>query len=143
MEHENSPKPLRTMGNPVALPDDDAPIASTAKMRDRAHQKKRNRFVFSAFAIVLLILLATQDSPVRVIVSVAVSLGIFMVGLTILGALSRPVPEPPPPGELRAVRLKYRCSSCGTEIKMTLANDAVPESPKHCGELMDLEEAEL
>ena len=57
---------------------------------------------------------------------------------SMLGGLARPVPEPPPPGELRKVRLRYRCSICGTEVRMTAANDEVPEPPRHCQEDMDL-----
>ena len=37
-----------------------------------------------------------------------------------------PVPEPPDPGELRKVKLVYRCSVCGTEVRMTAA---VAEEP--------------
>ena len=47
-------------------------------------------------------------------------------------------PEPPPPGELRKVRLIYRCSICGTEVRMTAANDEMPDPPRHCQEDMDL-----
>ena len=32
----------------------------------------------------------------------------------------------------------YRCSICGTEVRMTAANDEVPEPPRHCLEDMDL-----
>jgi hypothetical protein len=39
---------------------------------------------------------------------------IWRVGTTMLGGLARPIPEPPPPGELRKVKLLYRCSICGT-----------------------------
>jgi hypothetical protein len=48
------------------------------------------------------------------------------------------MPEPPPPGELRKVRITYRCSICGTEVRMTSANDEVPDPPRHCQEDMDL-----
>jgi len=63
---------------------------------------------------------------------------IWKVGAMMLGGLVRPVPEPPPPGELRKVRLRYRCSICGTEVRMTSANDEVPDPPRHCQEDMDL-----
>jgi len=73
---------------------------------------------------------------------IALALGagyvIFKVGAAMLGSLVRPVPEPPPPGELRKVRLMYRCSICGTEVRMTAANDEVPDPPRHCQEDMDL-----
>ncbi len=60
------------------------------------------------------------------------------VGSKVLGGFARPVPEPPDPGELRKVRLTYRCSICSTEVRMTMANDEVPEPPRHCQEDMDL-----
>jgi hypothetical protein len=63
---------------------------------------------------------------------------LLMIGILMLGGLARPVPEPPPPGELRKVRLLYRCSICGTEVRMTAANDDEPEPPRHCLEDMDL-----
>ena len=63
---------------------------------------------------------------------------IWRVGTTMLGGLARPIPEPPPPGELRKVKLLYRCSICGTELRMTAANDQVPEPPRHCQDDMDL-----
>jgi DNA-directed RNA polymerase subunit RPC12/RpoP len=55
-----------------------------------------------------------------------------------LRALATPIPDPPDPGELRKVRLHYRCSLCGTEVRMTIANDQEPDPPRHCMEEMDL-----
>jgi hypothetical protein len=63
---------------------------------------------------------------------------LLRVGMKILGGFARPIPEPPDPGELRKVRLTYRCSICATEVRMTQANDEVPEPPRHCMEDMDL-----
>ena len=71
-------------------------------------------------------------------IAILAGLLIWKVGAMMLGGLARPVPEPPPPGELRKVRLRYRCSICGTEVRMTAANDEVPEPPRHCQEDMDL-----
>ena len=59
-------------------------------------------------------------------------------GMKLLGALSRPVPEPPPPGELRKVKITFRCSLCGTEVRMSVAPQEDPEPPRHCQEEMDL-----
>ena len=70
--------------------------------------------------------------------AILVGLAIWKVGTTMLGGLARPVPEPPPAGELRKVRLRYRCSICGTEVRMTAANDEVPDPPRHCQEDMEL-----
>ena len=75
---------------------------------------------------------------VKVVVAALAGLSIWKVGRAFLGGLVRPVPEPPPPGELRKVRLMYRCSICGTEVRMTAANDEVPDPPRHCLEDMDL-----
>ncbi len=61
-----------------------------------------------------------------------------MLGLRTIGAFARPVPAAPPPGELRRVKLTYRCEVCGTELRITRANDQVPEPPKHCSEPMVL-----
>ena len=63
---------------------------------------------------------------------------IMRIGLALIRALGQPVPEPPPPGELRKVALQYRCSICGAELKMTRANEALPEPPRHCLEDMEL-----
>jgi hypothetical protein len=71
-------------------------------------------------------------------VAIVAGLLIWKIGAMMLGGLARPIPEPPPPGELRRVRLRYRCSICGTEVRMTAANDEVPEPPRHCQEDMDL-----
>jgi hypothetical protein len=73
-----------------------------------------------------------------VIVAIVVAYLIIRVGLAMLRGLARPLPEPPPPGELRRVRIVYRCSLCGTEVRMTVANDEVPAPPRHCMEDMDL-----
>lgn len=71
------------------------------------------------------------------VAAVAVFL-MFKVGFAVLGGLSRPVEPPPPAGELRKVRIMYRCSICGTEVRMTVANDQMPDAPRHCQEDMDL-----
>jgi hypothetical protein len=75
---------------------------------------------------------------VKLVIAVMAGLLIWRVGITMLGGLARPVPEPPPAGELRKVKLLYRCSICGTELRMTAANDQVPEPPRHCQDDMDL-----
>ena len=75
---------------------------------------------------------------VKVVIALLAALVIIRIGFAMLGGLARPIPEPPPPGELRRVRLVYRCSICGTEVRMTSANDQVPEPPRHCMEDMDL-----
>ncbi len=75
---------------------------------------------------------------VNVILALAMAYLLLRMGAMILGSFARPVPAPPDPGELRKVRLTYRCSICSTEVRMTMANDEVPEPPRHCQEDMDL-----
>ena len=74
----------------------------------------------------------------NVIIAIAAGILIFRSGLAMLRGLARPVPEPPPAGELRKVKIAYRCSICGAEVRMTVAPDEDPEPPRHCLEDMDL-----
>lgn len=73
----------------------------------------------------------------RIVVAIIAAYVIFRVGLAVLRALATPPPEPPPPGELRKVKLTYRCGVCGAELRMTLANDEVPSPPHHCMQEME------
>ena len=59
-------------------------------------------------------------------------------GIGLLRSLTTPMPPPPPAGELRKVNVRYRCSVCGLEIKLTLAPDEDPPPPRHCLEDMDM-----
>ena len=82
--------------------------------------------------------LVTSASVVSLLVAAFAVFTVFKVGFTMLGGLSRPVPGPPPAGELRKVKILYRCSICGTEVRMTVANDEMPDPPRHCQDEMDL-----
>ncbi|MGI8937074.1 MAG: hypothetical protein ACR2JF_02445 [Iamia sp.] len=75
---------------------------------------------------------------VRIILALGAALLFMRVGVAMLAGFTRPVPEPPPVGELRKVKLVYRCSLCGTEVRMTAAVDEDPEPPRHCMDEMDL-----
>ena len=59
-------------------------------------------------------------------------------GIGMLRGMTTPMPPPPPAGEMRRINVKYRCSMCGLELKMTLAPDEDPPPPRHCLEDMDL-----
>jgi hypothetical protein len=76
---------------------------------------------------------------VKVVLSVVFFLIIMRVSMGLIRSIGRPVPPPPPPGERRKVNLRFRCSICGTEVKMTAAPDELPEPPRHCLEDMQLE----
>ncbi len=73
-----------------------------------------------------------------IVIAIVLFAVIIRVGFGMLRALARSLPEPPPPGELRKVKMLYRCSLCGTEVRMTTANDQQPEPPRHCMEDMEL-----
>lgn len=79
-----------------------------------------------------------MDVVVPVLLSLLFIYVVYSLGLRLMASFSRPVPLPPPPGELRQVKLTYRCSLCGTEVRMTRAPQQVPEAPRCCMEDMDL-----
>ena len=62
---------------------------------------------------------------------------LWRVGVGLLRSMTTPLPAPPPEGELRKVNVRYRCSLCGVEIRMTMAPEEEPEAPRHCMEDMD------
>lgn len=61
---------------------------------------------------------------------------LWKLGIGMLRSVTRPLPAPPPPGEMRKISIRYRCTVCGAELKMTLAPDEDPPPPKHCLEDM-------
>ena len=63
---------------------------------------------------------------------------LWKLGIGMLRALSRPLPPPPPAGEMRRVNVRYRCGVCGVELRLTMAPDEDPPPPKHCLEDMDV-----
>ena len=70
--------------------------------------------------------------------AIVVAVVVWRFGIGMLRSLGTPLPPPPPAGEMRRVNLRYRCSICGMEIRLTLANDEEPDPPRHCQEDMDL-----
>lgn len=123
---------------PELIDDDDEPVASTARLRDQATLTRRKRIIRLAVVLVGIGLIALGLPPFRVAVALAIGYLVVVSGIAMLGAFARPVPEPPPPGELRRVKLTYRCPTCGAELRMTLANDRLPQAPRHCADEMEL-----
>jgi len=78
----------------------------------------------------------------KILMAIAVAMILLRMGLAVLRTLATPLPEPPPVGELRKVKLQYRCSLCGTEVRMTVATDESPDPPRHCMDDMELMAAE-
>lgn len=123
---------------PESIDDDDGPILTEAGRRDAQIQLRR-RLALRIIAVASLGALLLAGYPlVRTVIAVASAYVLLATGIKILGAFARPIPDAPPPGELRRVKLTYRCSSCGTELRLTLANDTVPAAPRHCADEMEL-----
>ena len=73
----------------------------------------------------------------KLVIAIGIAFLIIKIGVFILKSLATPLPEPPPPGELRKVKLLYRCELCGAEVRMTSAAEENPEHPRHCMEDME------
>ena len=84
------------------------------------------------------ITLAFDTSAITTFFAVLLGLIILRAGWFFLQSFATPPPEPPEPGTLRKVKLVYRCSICGAEVRMTAAPSEEPEPPRHCLEDMDL-----
>jgi hypothetical protein len=74
----------------------------------------------------------------RLTIAAFVAYRLLKFGFGMIGALATPVPQPPPDGELRRVNYRYRCPSCGTEIRMVKTDAIDPVPPRHCMDEMDL-----
>jgi hypothetical protein len=70
--------------------------------------------------------------------AVLLFLVLWFAGTALLRSMTTPLPPPPPEGEMRRVNVRYRCSVCGLELRMTLAAEEDPPPPRHCQEDMDL-----
>lgn len=101
---------------------------------------RRSTLGFAALVAVLTTLatLVFHASIAKSFLAAAVFVAVVRIGLTMITGLAQPVPEPPEPGTLRKVKLTFRCSICGAEVKMTAAASEEPEPPRHCLEDMEL-----
>jgi hypothetical protein len=112
------------------------PSRQRSEPKDR-FQLKHPVVVGVAIAVAVGALLAGFPIFNTAVTALAVYL-ILRAGIAMLGGMARPIPEPPPAGELRKVKITYRCSICGTEARMTVSPTEEPEPPRHCTEDMDL-----
>jgi hypothetical protein len=76
--------------------------------------------------------------PWKALVAVLAFYLMMRLGILMLGGMARPIPEPPPAGELRKVKLAFRCEHCGAEVRMTVSPTQEPEAPRHCQDDMVL-----
>jgi len=75
---------------------------------------------------------------VKILIGLAFAYVVLRLGFWMLRGMASPVPPPRPSGEMRKINLRYRCSICGVELKMTAAPDEDPPPPRHCTEDMEL-----
>lgn len=101
---------------------------------------KRRRLVIVGLYVVLVTLaVAVFGQPFwRSVIAIGAAVVIFLAGYAVISGLAQPTPAPPEPGNLRKVKLVYRCSNCGAEVRMTVAAEEDPEPPRHCMEEMEL-----
>ena len=79
-----------------------------------------------------------MGAVLSIAVAVVVAAVLLRIGVALLRGMGRPLPEPPPAGELRRVKLRYRCPQCGMEIRVTTSPLEDPIPPRHCMDEMDL-----
>jgi len=74
---------------------------------------------------------------VAVVVAIIVGLAIFVGTIAIVRMIANGPPPEPDPDSVHEVEADYRCSICGMRLTVTHQQDAAPEPPKHCREVMD------
>jgi len=74
---------------------------------------------------------------VAVVVAIIVGLAIFVGTIAIVRMIANGPPPEPDPESVHEVEADYRCSICGMRLTVTHQQDAAPEPPKHCREVMD------
>jgi hypothetical protein len=79
-----------------------------------------------------------MSTIIWVAIGVAGGLFLWKTGIGMLRSFTTPLPPPPPAGEMRRINVRYRCSVCGLEIRLTLAPDEDPPPPRHCLEDMEM-----
>ncbi len=73
----------------------------------------------------------------QVLVAIVIFLVIWRTSVFMLRMLATPPPEPDPE-DTADVLHHYRCSTCGTEVTMTVASNTEVGAPRHCREEMTL-----
>ncbi|CAN5854301.1 hypothetical protein BH23ACT4_BH23ACT4_13870 [soil metagenome] len=72
----------------------------------------------------------------QILIALALGIAIWVVSMKALRMLSTPPPEVDPSDIIEVEDQDYRCSVCGTEVTMKVANAVEMSAPKHCREEM-------
>jgi hypothetical protein len=73
----------------------------------------------------------------RLVVALLIMVVTWRSGMWMLRTFGTVPPGPPPQGEMRRIKVQYRCSLCGAEARMTRAATEFPDPPRHCMEDME------
>jgi hypothetical protein len=74
---------------------------------------------------------------VQILIAVALGAAIWIVSMKVLRMLATPPPELDPEDVVEVEDQDFRCSVCGTEVTLRVANVTETSPPKHCREEMD------
>jgi hypothetical protein len=71
----------------------------------------------------------------RLLVAIAIGLAIWWVTTRIIRMLAT-LPDEPDPGDVTETIEHYRCSTCGTELTVTVRSNTEVTPPRHCRDEM-------
>lgn len=74
---------------------------------------------------------------VQILIAVALGAAIWIVSMKVLRMLATPPPEVDPEDVVEVADQDFRCSVCGTEVTLRVANVTETSPPRHCREEMD------
>jgi hypothetical protein len=83
----------------------------------------------------------TSSVALRAGVGLVLGLVIILIVRRMLHALTEPPPPPPQTVDARMSEVVYVCQVCGTRVRLELA--ATAKAPRHCGEEMEPQLAEI
>jgi len=72
----------------------------------------------------------------QILIAIAIGALIWVGSMKILRMLATPPPEVDPDDVVEVADQDYRCSVCGTEVTLRVANVSETSPPKHCREEM-------
>ena len=73
---------------------------------------------------------------IRLLIAIVAMVALYRGGIWMIRTFGTKPPGPPPEGEMRRIKLNYRCELCGTELRITRAVTDDPPPPRHCMEEM-------